>query len=58
VRRPDENNPRVDALDRFHGAFIAPGSAACGQAVLSLAKDTEFGKRMIKRRTAVGAFSL
>jgi len=38
--------PGIDPLDRFYGAGIPPGSAVA-KAVLSLAKETEFGKRMI-----------
>ena len=39
-------HPRIDPLDRFHGAGLAQ-EARLRKAVLSLAKETEFGKRMI-----------
>ena len=39
-------HPRIDPLDRFHGAGSRQ-EARLRKAVLSLAKETEFGKRMI-----------
>jgi 3-(3-hydroxy-phenyl)propionate hydroxylase len=39
-------HPRIDPLDRFHGAGSRQ-EARLRKAVLSLAKETEFGKRMV-----------
>ena len=42
----DENIREFDPLDRFHGA-ATPQEARLRKAVLSLARETEFGKRMV-----------
>jgi hypothetical protein len=46
-RRGRREHPRIDPLDRFHGAELSHQEARLRKAVLSLAKETEFGKRMV-----------